>query len=186
MIKASDLRPGKVINFEGNLFSVKDAQHVAKGNKRSYIQMKLKNFHTGQIIDYRARVDEDFDAPFVESKEYEYLYYDGQDYVLADVNTYEQIPVGEDMFGDQIQYLKDNERVQVDLVDGKIVSVQLPQIVELEVADTPPVVKGATATNQSKEAILQSGAKVKVPPFIENGEMIRVDTRTGEYVERAK
>jgi elongation factor P len=186
MIKASDLRPGKVIYFDDNLYSVKDSQHVAKGNKRSYIQMKLKNFHTGQIIDYRARVDEDFEAPFMQSKEYEYLYYDGQDYVLADTDTYEQVPVNPEMFGDQLQFLKDNERVTCELVDGKIVTVQLPQVVELEVTDAPPVVKGATATNQAKEAIVQTGAKVKVPPFIENGEMIRVDTRTGEYVERAK
>lgn len=187
MLKASDLRPGKTIVYEDKLYTVKEAQHVAKGNKRSYIALKLKNFQTGQIIDYRSRVDETFEAPFVQTKEYEYLYFDGTDYVLADVETYDQIPVQTEMIGeDKILFMKENIRLTCDLIDGKIVNVDLPQVVELTVTDTPPAIKGATATNQAKEAILETGAKVRVPPFIENGEVIRVDTRSGEYMERAK
>ena len=186
MLKANELRSGKVVLFEGTLYSVKDAKHVAKGNKRSYMQLKFKNFVSGQIIDHRANVDEMFETPYVENKEYEYLYRDGTNLVLADPETYDQTPVSEEMFGDKLQFLKENVRVNVNLVDGKIVDVELPHIVELAVTDTPPSIKGATATNQNKDAILETGAKVKVPPFIENGEVLRIDTRTGEYVERAK
>jgi elongation factor P len=186
MLKAIELRPGKVITIDDTLFTVKEAQHVAKGNKRSYVQLKLKNFQTGQVLDQRARVDETFETPFVETKEYEYLYFDGHDYIIADTETYEQIPVPPEQFGDDLQFLKENIRVTTDVIDGKIVNVALPHIVELAVQDTPPVVKGATATNQNKDATLETGAKIKVPPFIEIGEVLRVDTRTGEYVERAK
>ncbi|NLX14345.1 MAG: elongation factor P [Phycisphaerales bacterium] len=186
MLKASDLRPGKVIVFEGKLYSVKESAHVAKGNKRSYIQLKLKNFQTGQIIDYRSRVDEPFETPFVQNKEYEYLYRSGDDYILADVETYDQIPVPGDLFGDAIQFLKENIRITCDLVDGKMVNATLPAVVELAITETPPTIKGATATNQPKEAILETGAKVRVPAFIDVGEVVRVDTRTGDYIERAK
>lgn len=186
MLKANDLRPGKVVMHEGTLYSVKDATHVAKGNKRSYIQLKLKNFQSGQILDVRARVDDTFETPFVNSKEYEYLYRDANNFIFADVETYDQIPINEDMLAEALPFLKENERVTCDLVDGKIVNVALPHVVELAITDTPPSIKGATATNQNKEAILETGAKIKVPPFIEPGEVVRVDTRTGEYIERAK
>lgn len=186
MLKANELRPGKVVVFEGTLYSVKEAKHVAKGNKRSYMQLKFKNFTSGQIIDHRANVDEMFETPYIETKEYEYLYKDGTDLVLADPETYDQFPVSEELFGDKLIFLKENVRVHVNLVDGKIVDVELPHVVELQITDTPPSIKGATATNQNKEAVLETGARIKVPPFIGNGEVIRVDTRTGEYVERAK
>ncbi|MHC4445484.1 MAG: elongation factor P [Planctomycetota bacterium] len=186
MLRANELRPGKVIIHENALYTVKDATHVAKGNKRSYIQLKLKNFQSGQIIDQRARVDDTFETPFVQTKEYEYLYRDGDDFVLADVETYDQIPISTELIGDTVKFMKENIRVNVDLIDGKIVNIELPHVVELAVKDTPPVVKGATATNQSKDAVLETGARIKVPPFIDNGEVVRVDTRSGEYVERAK
>lgn len=186
MLRASELRPGKVIEHEGTLFTVKEATHVAKGNKRSYIQLKLKNFQTGQVIDQRARVDDTFETPFVQNKEYEYLYFDGNDYILADPETYDQIPVSKELFGEAIAFLKENIRVTCEIVNGKIVNAELPVVVELTVTDTPPVVRGATATNQSKDATLETGVVVKVPPFIEPGEVVRVDTRSGEYLERAK
>lgn len=186
MLKASDLRPGKVILHENALYSVKEATHVAKGNKRSYIQLKLKHFQTGQIIDYRSRVDESFETPFVQTKEYEFLYREGNDFILADVETYDQVPVSAELIGDAVRFMTENIRVTCDMVDGKIVNVTLPHVVELTVRETPPVVKGATATNQNKDALLETGARIKVPPFIEPGEAVRVDTRTGEYIERAK
>lgn len=186
MLKANDLRPGKVIIFEGSLYTVKEAVHTAKGNKRSYIQMKLKNFQSGQIIDQRARVDDTFETPFVQTKEYEYLYRDGNDFILADVETYDQLPVSSELVGDAVKFMKENIRVTVDLVDGKMINMSLPHVVELTIKDTPPVVKGSTATNQSKDAVLETGARIKVPPFVGNGEVIRVDTRSGEYLERAK
>jgi elongation factor P len=186
MVKASELRRGQVIDYSGTRFTIKDIQHVAKGNWRSYYQVKLKNFVTGQIIDQRMAVDDRIELVFVETKDFEYLYKDGNDYVLADPETYDQTPVQADVFGDALQFLKENVRVTCSVIDGKIVNAELPNVVELTVVDTPPVVKGSTATNQNKEALMDTGARVKVPPFIQIGEVLRVDTRTGEYIERAK
>ncbi len=185
-VKVSELRKGQVIMYEGIMYTIKDMQHVAKGNWRSYYQVKLKDFKTGRIIDQRMAVDDRIETVFVQTKPYEYLYRDGTDYVLADVDTYDQIPVPADTFGDAIRFLKENTRVTCEVIDGVIVNAELPNTVELAVTDTPPGIKGATATNQSKEATLETGAKVKVPPFVDIGEVIRVDTRTGEYLERAK
>lgn len=186
MIKASELARGKVVVYEGKMYTVKDLTHVSKGNWRSYMQVKLKDFKTGQIIDQRFNMDDRIETAFVQTKEYEYLYRDGAEFVLADTETYDQIPVDEEMFGDSFKFLKENMRVTCAIVDGKIVSLELPNTVELKVIDTPPVVKGATATNQPKDAELEGGARVRVPAFIQVGEVVRVDTRTGEYIERAK
>ncbi len=186
MLKAVELRKGKTILRDGDLFIVHEIAHVAKGNKRSYMQSKLKNFKTGVISEVRYSVDERVEIPFVESKEYEFLYRDGENYVLMDTATYDQLPINANLVGDASKWLKPNEKLTCELYEERVISVVLPLVVELEVTDTPPVLKGATATNQSKEAILETGAKVRVPPFIGPGTVIRVDTRTGEYLERAK
>lgn len=186
MMKASEVKKGKVVNYEGQLYTVTDVTRVSKGNWRSYLQAKLKSLKTGQILDARWGVDDKIETPFVESKQYEFLYRDGSDYVLMDQATYDQIHVPEDVMGDANLYLKGNETVAASIIDGNIVSIELPTTVELAIVDTPPVVKGATATNQTKDADLETGLRVKVPPFISPGETIRVDTRTGEYLERAK
>lgn len=186
MVKASELKRGQVIDYNGTRYTIKDIQHVAKGNWRSYYQVKLKNFVTGQIIDQRMAVDDRVELVFVQTKDFEYLYKDGKDYVLADPETYDQVPVQADLFGDAIQFLKENIPVTCSIIDGQIVNIELPNTVELAVKETPPVVKGATATNQNKDAVLETGARVKVPAFVQVGDVIRVDTRTGEYLERAK
>ncbi len=186
MIKAGELRKGRTVIYEDQLYVVHDSQHVAKGNKRSYMQAKLKNLQSGQLLDVRFRVDDQLDTPFMESKEMEFLYEDGQSLVLMDTETYEQMSLEKELIGDAIVFLKPNERLTCQMYEGKVVTAELPNVVELEVSDAPPVVKGATATNQNKEAVLETGARVKVPPFIEIGERVRVDTRSGEYVERAK
>jgi elongation factor P len=186
MIKAVDLRKGRTVMHEETMYVVHDATHVAKGNKRSYIQAKLKNFTSGQIIEVRFSVDDRLETPYVDSTEYEYLYSDGSDYVFMDTSTYDQVHVADELVGDASQFLKANEKVTCQIHEGKIISIELPHVVELEVTDTPPVVKGATATNQPKDATVETGARVRVPAFIEPGEVIRVDTRSGEYIERAK
>ncbi len=186
MIRAVDLRKGRSVIYEDDLYVVHDAQHVAKGNKRSYMQAKLKNLQSGQILDVRFRVDDQLDTPFLESKEMEFLYEEGQNLVLMDTETYDQMSLDKEMIGEAAIFLKPNERLTCQIYEGKVVTAELPNVVELEVTDTPPVVKGATATNQNKDALLESGARIKVPPFIETGERVRVDTRSGEYVERAK
>jgi elongation factor P len=186
MIKAMDLRKGKVVSHENELYTVHTAQHVAKGNKRSYIQARLKSLKSGGLRDVRFSVDDRIETPFVDTKPYEYLYRDASEFVLMDQQTYDQIHVGADVMSDADQYLKGNEVVTVSIIEGQVVAAELPNVVELEVTDTPPAVKGATATNQNKDAVLETGLRIKVPPFIENGEVVRVDTRSGEYVERAK
>lgn len=186
MIKAGELRRGKTVIHEDDIFVVHEVKHVAKGNKRSYMQTKLKNLKTGALLNVRFNVDHRLEVPFVESKEYEYLYQDGKDYVLMDTSTYDQITVSGELFGEAISFLKPNEKVTGKMCEGELIGVELPMVVELEVSDTPPVVKGATATNQPKDAVVETGVKVRVPAFIEPGERIRVDTRTGEYLDRAK
>jgi len=185
MVKAIDLRKGQVIMHEGQMWIVHESQRVAKGNWRSYMSVKLKNFRAGNIVDFRFRMDEQFESPFVEDRPFEYLYREGDAFVLMNVETYDQIQVSKDLMPDAENFLKGNERVICKLKEGEVIGVELPNVVELTVTDAPPVVKGATATNQTKEAVLETGYRVRVPPFITNGEVVRIDTRTGEYVERA-
>jgi len=186
MIKANDLRKGKLISHQNELYTVHTAQHVAKGNKRSYIQAKLKGLKTGHVIDVRFSVDDRIETPFVDTKPYQYLYRDGGGFVMMDQETFDQLTVPAEVVGDAELYLRSNETITLSFIEGQIVSVELPNVVELKITDTTPVVKGATATNQSKEATLETGLRLKVPPFIDVGEEIRVDTRSGEYLERAK
>ena len=186
MLKASDIRKGRTIIYDGALYVCHDSQHVAKGNKRSYMQTKLKALKTGAILAVRFNVDDKVEVPFVESKEYEFLYHDGQNHIFMDTTTFDQIPIDADLIGDGVAYLTPNAKVTCEIYEGGIIGVALPHVVELTVAETPPVVKGATATNQPKDATLETGTRVRVPGFIAPGERIRVDTRSGEYVERAK
>ena len=185
-MKAVDLRKGKTILYNGELAIVHEATHVTKGNKRSYIQTRVKMLKGGTLREVRFRVDDQIEIPFVESKEYEYLYKDGAYFVLMDPESFDQITVSEDIVGEATAFLKPNEKVSCQILDEQVVSFELPFTVELEVKDCPPNIKGATATNQSKEAILETGAKVRVPPFVDIGTMIRVDTRSGEYIERVR
>ena len=185
-MKANDLRKGKLVSHEGELYRVHNARHVAKGNKRSYMQVELKSLKTGLVNDVRFSVDDRVETPFIDNKPYEFLYKDGDAYVLMEQETFEQIHVEAEMMDDADKYLKGNETVLIGIVDGKVVTTELPNVVELQVKETTPAIKGATVTNQTKDAELETGYTVKVPPFIENGETIRIDTRTGEYLERAK
>jgi elongation factor P len=150
------------------------------------MQTKLKNLRTGTIFDVRFNVTERIEVPFVESKDYEFLYRDGESFYVMDLETYDQFPVDTEVIGDAAVWLTPNQKVGCQVHEGQIISLEVPVTVTLEVTEAPPVVKGATATNQLKEVILETGAKVRVPPFIDTGERINVDTRTGEYIERAK
>jgi elongation factor P len=184
-VKVSELKKGQVVLIDNIRYTIKDLQHVAKGNWRSYYQVKLKDYKSGRIIDQRMAVDDRIETIYVETKPLEYLYYDGENYVLADPKTYDQIPVSADMIGDGVQFLKENTVLTCSIIDGLIVNAELPFTVELAIKDTVPAIKGATATNQNKDAVLETGARIKVPPFIEVSEVVRVDTRTGQYLERA-
>jgi len=186
MIKANDIRRGMVITMEGTNFVVVDFAHHTPGNLRAMVQTKLRNMNNGTIIDKRLRSVDQIEVPYVETKQFEYLYSTGDEHVFMDSETFDQLSFPPDILGTAMQYILPNSRVQVMYVDDKPVSVDVPATIDLEVKDTPPSIKGATATNQYKEAILENGLKVQVPPFIEPGEKIRVDTRTGEYMERVK
>ncbi len=186
MIKGIDLRKGKTILRNGELFVVHASDHVEKGKGASYMRTKIKNLKTGGIEDVRFRVDERVEVPFIDTREYEFLYKEGASYIVMDLESFDQFPIGGDLVGDAAKWLKPNEKVKCALYEGQMISFELPFTVELEVVDTPPVVKGATATNQLKEAILETGAKIRVPPFVATGQNVRVDTRSGEYLERAR
>ncbi len=185
MIKAVDMRKGMVVEYEGQLWTVHDFQIVSKGNWRSYVAAKLKNFKTGNVVDSRFSTDDKLETPRVETREYEYLYREGDSYIFMNTETFDQINVPADLVPDGEHYLKGNERCKLLLMDDAVVGAELPNVVELAIAETAPQVRGATATNQMKDATLETGLKIRVPPFIETGEVVRVDTRTGEYLERA-
>ena len=186
MIKANDIRRGMVITIEGTNFVVVDFAHHTPGNLRAMVQTKLRNMNTGSIIDKRLRSVDQVEVPFVETKEFEYLYSSGDEHVFMDSETYDQLSFGPDILGTAMQYLLPNTKVMVKYIDDKAVSVEIPASIDLTVTETPPSIKGATATNQYKDAVLETGLKVQVPPFVGPGEKIRIDTRTGEYVERVK
>lgn len=186
MIKATDIRRGMVITLEGINYVVVDFAHHTPGNLRAMVQTKLRNMNSGSLIDKRLRSVDQIEVPYVETKEYEYLYSSGDEHVFMDTETYDQLSYGPEILGTAMQYLLPNSRVMVKHIDDKAVSIEIPASMDLTVVETPPSIKGATATNQYKEAVLETGLKVQVPPFVGPGEKIRIDTRTGEYVERVK
>jgi elongation factor P len=185
-LKATDIRRGMVINMEGRNYVVHDFYHHTPGNLRAMVQAKLKDMTSGSLIDVRFRSVDQLEVPYVEQKEYEYLYSSGNEHIFMDTETFDQLHFNEDMVGTSMGYMLPNTRVQVKYIDDKPVSIEIPATVELTVTDTPPAIKGATATNQYKEATLETGIKVQVPPFVEPGEKLKIDTRTGEYIERVK
>lgn len=186
MIKATDVRRGMVITMDGVNYVVVDFAHHTPGNLRAMVQTKLRNMNTGSLIDKRLRSVDQIEVPYVETKEYEYLYSAGDEHVFMDTETYDQLSFAPDIIGTSMQYLLPNSKVMVKHINDKPVSIEIPDSVDLEVTDTPPALAGATATNQYKEATLETGLKVSVPPFVKPGERIRIDTRTCEYIERVK
>jgi len=187
MIRASDLSKGLAVNHEGEIHIVVDTQHVAKGNKRSYYQTKLKGLKSGRLINVRLRTSDELDDAFLDKKTMQYSYSSGREHHFMDMDTYEDVLVPPDVLDDQgVLYLKSGATCEVMLHDGQSVSITLPNTVDLEITETTPAIKGATATNQNKDATLETGLKVRIPPFINQGEFVRIDTRSGEYVERVK
>jgi len=185
-MKASEMRKGQTVKVDGNLYSIVDYQHVKLGKGGAVYQTKLKSLKDGTIRDIRLRAEENIEEAYLDKRDYEYLYSSGSEHVLMDLETYDQITLDDDAFGDGPKYLKPNTRLQVSMYENRPVVVTLPNTVDLEVTETAPEIKGATATNQNKPATLETGLVVSVPPFIKAGEKIRVDTRTGEYVTRVK
>ncbi len=186
-MKASEMKKGQTVRIDGKLYIVVDYQHVKLGKGGAVYQTKFKGLMDGAIMDKRIRAEENIEEAYLDKREFEYLYSAGEDeHVLMDCQNFDQITLDKDAFGDGPNYLKPNTRLQVSMYEGKPVVITLPNTVDLEVTDTAPEIKGATATNQYKPATMETGLVIQVPPFIKVGEMLRVDTRTGEYVTRVK
>jgi elongation factor P len=185
-MKANDLRPGMATIFEGKLYLCVKAMHVTPGNLRAFVQVKLRALDSGTIIDHRLRSTDDIEQTFLDRREMEYLYSEKTGHVLMDNQTYDQITVSDDLIGESIKFFRPNTPLIALVHEGNIVAIELPKTVELTVTETNPVTKGATATNQLKEAVLETGLKTRVPPFIEVGEVVRISTEDGSYIARAK
>jgi len=187
MIKASEMKKGMVLRVDGSLVVVLDYQHTKLSKGGAVYQTKFKNVIEGNVINKRIRSEETLEDVFVDRQAYEYLYSAGKnEHVLMHKETFDQITVNDDLFGDVPLYCKPNTELVLQFFDGKPLAIEMPNTVELEVTDTAPELKGATATNQYKPATLETGLKISVPPFIKLGEIVQVDTRTGEYLGRAK
>jgi elongation factor P len=185
-MRASEMHKGQTVKIDDKLYAIVDYQHVKLGKGGAVYQTKLKNLIDGLIQNVRLRAEENIEEAFLDKTTYEYLYSSGDEHILMNTVTFDQITLGGDAFGDGPKYLKPNTQLQVSMYEGKPVVITLPNTVDLEVTDTPPEIKGATATNQNKPATLETGLVVQVPSFVKLGEMIRVDTRTGEYLTRVK
>ena len=185
-MKASEMKKGQTVKVDNILYVIVDYQHVKLGKGGAVFQTKLKSLADGLIRDIRVRAEETLEDAFLDKRNFEYLYSTGTEHILMDLESYDQISLDDAAFGDGPKYLKPNTQLQVSIYEGKPVQISLPNTVDLKITDTAPEIKGATATNQYKPATLETGAIVPVPSFVKIGEMIRVDTRTGEYVTRVK
>jgi elongation factor P len=180
------MKKGQTVTIDGVLYVIMDYQHVKLGKGGAVYQTKFKNLVDGGIRDIRLRSEETIEEAYLEKRNFEYLYSSPNEHVFMDLETYDQITLDDVGFGEGTKYLKENEKIQISMYEGKPVVVTLPNTVDLEIKDTDPEIKGATATNQYKKAVMETGLEVQVPPFIKIGEKIRVDTRTGDYVTRVK
>ena len=184
-MNANDLRPGMVIRHQNDLFAIHKAEHRTPGNLRAFVQARMRNLRTGAMIDYRFRSEDDVERAVIDEVEMQYLYADGDHYSFMNIQNYEQIHLHKDVIGDRVNYLVPDVVLKVEFFEGRPIDIQLPPTVDLTVVETEPGIKGASATNVMKPAKLETGLIVGVPPFIGEGEKIRVDTSTGTYLERA-
>lgn len=184
MISVNDLRTGITIELDGTLYSVVEFLHVKPGKGAAFVRTKLKNLETGAVFERNFRAGERVNRAHIETKEMQYLYNSGDEYFFMDSATYEQISLSRDLLGDDVYFLKDNMTLHVKFHQGRAIGVELPTFVELQVTHTEPGVRGDTAAGGSKPATLETGLVVQVPLFVETGDVIRVDTRTKEYLSR--
>jgi len=184
VISGNDLRNGMTILHDGNVYRVEYFQHVKPGKGNAFTRTKLRNLENDSIIEHTFKAKDNIEQAMVERKEAEFLYQDGQAYYLMDPETYEQFPIPAERCEHIAPFLKENMRVTVTMHEGRVLDISLPNFVELEVAKTDPGVRGDTASGGSKPATLETGGVIQVPLFVEEGEVIQIDTRTGEYLKR--
>jgi elongation factor P len=185
MISAGDFRNGVTFDMDGNVFQIIEFQHVKPGKGAAFVRTKIRNVISGAVVERTFSPTDKYPTAFVERKDMEYLYNDGGLYYFMDKETYENLPISESVLGDSFKFVKENMDVKVLSYKGSVFGVEPPFFVELKITQTDPGFKGDTATNVTKPAVLETGAEIKVPLFIDEGDTIRIDTRTGEYMERA-
>ncbi len=185
MVSAGDFRNGVTFEMDGDVYSIIEFQHVKPGKGAAFVRTKIRNVITGSVTERTFNPNDKYPSAFIERRDMEFLYNDGDLYYFMDSESYEQIPIGKDVLGDSFKFVKENMICKVLSYKSNVFGVEPPNFVELKITATEPGVKGDTATNVTKPATLETGAEIKVPMFINEGEMIRVDTRTGEYMERA-
>jgi elongation factor P len=185
-IPATQLRPGMIIKHNNELHSVFTVNHRTPGNLRAFIQAKLRNLRTGAMFEHRFRSADVVDRVMVDETEMEFLYSDGDDFHFMNTESYEQLHISREVLGGAVDYLIPNIRLNVEFFEGKPIGIELPQTVDMQVVETEPGLKSATASSVQKPATLETGLVVQVPPFINAGEKIRVDTAEGVYLERVK
>jgi len=184
-IQATKLRKGMLVKINADLFRVLDVQHVTPGNLRGFVRTKFRNVRSGALADQKLRSEDSVERATLDERVMQYLYNDGSDYYFMDTSTFEQIHISSEALGDSVSYLIPEMVIQVEFYEQEPVGIELPQTVDLLVQDTPPAIKGATASAQLKPATLETGLVVQVPPFVTIGDRIRVSTDTGEYLARA-
>lgn len=185
MISAGDFRNGITIEMDNNVYQIIDFQHVKPGKGAAFVRTSLKNIKNGGVVEKSFRPTDKFPAARIDRADMQYLYNDGDFYYFMDVNSFEQIQMTPDQVGDALKFVKENEMVKMLSHNGAVFSIEPPLFVELEITSTEPGFKGNTATGATKPAIVETGAQVLVPLFVDNGEKIKIDTRTGEYLSRA-
>ena len=184
MIMAGDFRKGVTVEIDGVVWSISDFQHVKPGKGAAFVRTKLKNVMTGAVLERTFSPTDKYPLAHIETKDMEYLYSDGELYYFMDVETYEQIPLNFEQVEDAIDFIKENDQVKMRFYKGSAFSVEAPNFVELKVTETEPGFKGDTATGTTKPATLETGYHIAVPLFVNEGDVIRIDTRTGEYMSR--
>ncbi|HMM32336.1 MAG TPA: elongation factor P [Clostridia bacterium] len=184
MVMAGDFRKGVTVEIDGNVWVIADFQHVKPGKGAAFVRTRLKNVMTGAVLERTFNPTDKYPRAVIETKEMQYLYSDGELYYFMDTETYEQLPLNFDQVEDAIPYIVENQNVSIRFFKGKAFSVEAPNFVELTVTETEPGFRGDTATGTNKPATLETGLKISVPLFVNEGDRIRVDTRSGEYMER--
>lgn len=185
MISAGDFRNGVTFEMDGNVVSIIEFQHVKPGKGAAFVRTKIRNVITGSVVERTFNPNDKYPTAFIERKDMQYLYSDGDLYYFMDLETFEQTPINKSVLGDNFKFVQENMSCKVLSYKGNVFGVEPPNFVELKIIKTDPGFKGNTATNALKPATVETGAEINVPLFIEEGERIRIDTRTGEYMERA-
>ena len=184
-IQATRLKKGMLIKVDQDLFRVLELQHVTPGNLRGFVRVKLRNIRNGAMSDQKLRSEDTLDRATLDEREMQYLYQDGDDFYFMDTTSYEQTHITREALGDSVNYMKAEMMIQVEFYGEEPVGIELPASVDLKVLDTAPGIKGATASNQVKPATLETGLVVSVPPFVNPGDIVKINTETGEYLSRA-